>query len=67
MTSLKLGVVQLNKLSSLFIGGMVDHVRFFVARDQHSLYCICREDSRDVKTLAQLIKAYSRLNPQKAE
>ncbi|CAH3122603.1 unnamed protein product [Pocillopora meandrina] len=26
-----------------------------------------KEDSRDVKTLAQLIKAYSRLNPQKAE
>lgn len=64
MTSLKLGVVQLNKL---FIRGMVDHVQCFVARDQHSLYCICREDSRDVKTLAQLIKAYSRLNPQKAE
>lgn len=26
-----------------------------------------KEDPRDVKTLAQLIKAYSRLNPQKAE
>ena len=28
---------------------------------------VFREDPRDVKTLAQLIKAYSRLNPKKAE
>jgi len=31
------------------------------------LFAFSREDPRDVKTLAQLIKAYSRLNLKKAE